>query len=239
MWTCAVVRDRNTAAWPAELPPPTTIDLLAAAELRLHGGRGVVDALALEALVVRHVELAVARAGRDDDGAGPDRLLVVEAQPVGLLVAVDAAHVTRDRKARTELLRLHLRAAGERLAGDAGRKAEIVLDLRRLVPACPPGAMPSMTMVSQPFRGARRPRRRAPPGRRRRPRRRRRASGSIVSVSPSSSASAAVAGLRSTRSPGAITTGSCVRRELEAVEEAAGIRIAPRCRAAGADSRCG
>ena len=79
--------------------------------------------------VVRHVELAVARARGDDDDAGSDRLIVVEPDAVRPTGAVEAGGLARDREPRAELLRLHLRPAGEGLAGDAGREAEIVLDL--------------------------------------------------------------------------------------------------------------
>ena len=41
----AVFCERNTAAWPAELPPPMTITFLADAELGLHEGGVVIDSL--------------------------------------------------------------------------------------------------------------------------------------------------------------------------------------------------
>ena len=53
MCTRLAVCARNTAACPAELPPPTTIDLLAAAQLRLDERRAVVDAGAFELRQVR------------------------------------------------------------------------------------------------------------------------------------------------------------------------------------------
>ena len=48
MCTRFAVCARNTAAWPAELPPPTTIDFFTAAQLRLHECRAVVHARAFE-----------------------------------------------------------------------------------------------------------------------------------------------------------------------------------------------
>ena len=105
--------------------------LFAAAELRLHSGCGVVDALTFELDVVRHIQLSVAGAGGDDDHTGRDRLIVVEADPVELFGAVDAGDIARDRKPRSKLLRLDLRATGQRLAGDPGRETEVVFDLRR------------------------------------------------------------------------------------------------------------
>ena len=53
MCTLAALCDRNTAACPAELPPPDDGDLLAAAQLRLEVGRAVDDARALEARAAR------------------------------------------------------------------------------------------------------------------------------------------------------------------------------------------
>ena len=67
--TCDACAARNTAAWPAELPPPTTTTGSPAQSCASISGRGVVDAVALELLEPRHVELAVARAGGDDHGA--------------------------------------------------------------------------------------------------------------------------------------------------------------------------
>ena len=52
-----------------------------------------------------------------------------------------------------ELLRLDLRAAGQRLTRDAGRKAEIVLDLRARA-GLAAGRVPSITIVSQPSEAA-------------------------------------------------------------------------------------
>jgi hypothetical protein len=90
-----------------------------------------VDALTFELGVVRHIQLSIAGAGGDDDYTGRDRLTVVEPDPVELFGAVDTSDIARDRKPRSKLLRLDLRAPGQRLAGDPGREAEIVLDLRR------------------------------------------------------------------------------------------------------------
>lgn len=101
---------------------------LAGAQIRFHRRRGVVDALALETLVVEKRQLAIARTGRDHDRAGADRLPVLERQRVGMRFAVERRDVARDRQPCPEFLRLDLRAVG--LSGDAGREAEIVLDLR-------------------------------------------------------------------------------------------------------------
>ena len=59
---------RNTAAWPAELPPPTIDDFLAVAELRLEVRGGVVDAQRRRSAAgLGAFGLAVLRAGGDDD----------------------------------------------------------------------------------------------------------------------------------------------------------------------------
>ena len=137
----------------AEFPPPTTRDLLAAAELGLHRGRRVVDAGALEAREVRQVELAVARAGVDHDRACPDRLAAVERQGVRRSLAVQPGDEPRDGEPGAELLRLRLRPAGERLAGDAGREAEIVLDLGRR-PRLPAGRRRLQHDRREPLRAA-------------------------------------------------------------------------------------
>ena len=74
---------RNTAAWPAELPPPTTTDVGSRAQLRLVGRRGVVDAAALEALAPFDFEPAVVGAGRDQQALGDERLAAVECEHAG------------------------------------------------------------------------------------------------------------------------------------------------------------
>ena len=69
---------RNTAAWPAELPPPTTTTGGLSALPGFHRGRRVVHAFALELSEAIDVETAVARAAGDDHGATGDLGSIVE-----------------------------------------------------------------------------------------------------------------------------------------------------------------
>ncbi len=71
MWTCGAVRDEEHGGLAGGIAAADDHDLLVLAQPRLHRRRGVVDALALEAIVVGQVEAPVARAGRDDDGCAP------------------------------------------------------------------------------------------------------------------------------------------------------------------------
>ncbi len=67
---------RKMAAWPAELPPPTTTTSQPAHDLRLEIGGGIEDAVALEHLEVRDVESPVPGPGGDDDRPAGDLALV-------------------------------------------------------------------------------------------------------------------------------------------------------------------
>ena len=89
------------------------------------------DALAFEAVVIGDVELAVAGAGGDDDGARADRVATVQRDAERRRAAIDRLCSACNRQPGAELLCLGLRAAGQRLARDAGGKAQVVLDLRR------------------------------------------------------------------------------------------------------------
>ena len=71
---------RKTAAWPAELPPPTTTTSDPRHMLRLDGGRGVVDAAPLEPLAPLDAQPAVVGPGGDQQALGRDRLAAVEVQ---------------------------------------------------------------------------------------------------------------------------------------------------------------
>ncbi len=146
--------------------------LLAAAQRRLHGGRGVMNASAFEPFVIGDGELAVARAGGDDEALCAHFRAPFEAQNKGRFRAVDRGRLARDRELGAEFLRLHLGPAGQRLARDAGRKAEIIFDFWSWFPPARPAPRPRSPACRGPRR-RRRPRRRA---RRvpRRPRRRQR-----------------------------------------------------------------
>ena len=73
MWTLAACCDRNTAAWPAELPPPTSATSCCAHMLGLERRGPVPDAAAFEFGQPRHLGPAVARAAGDHHGAARSR----------------------------------------------------------------------------------------------------------------------------------------------------------------------
>ena len=79
---------------------------------------------------VRDAEPPVFRSGRDDDRARGDRGAVVELDAQRLLLAMKLGGALGDDHMRAELLRLGVGPAGQLLARDAGREAEVVFDLR-------------------------------------------------------------------------------------------------------------
>src|SRR5476649_1742192 len=87
-------------------------------------GCAIVDADAFEATQVRERQLAIFGAGGDDDGARFDLLAGDKLDGIGPLVAMQPCRRARDGDLGAELLRLGQRAASQRLAGDAGGKAE-------------------------------------------------------------------------------------------------------------------
>ena len=207
MCTWRAVRDRNTAAWPAELPPPTTTTSSPRAELGLHRGGGVVDALALEAARSRARRACGSGRRWRRRPRGPRPLRRRRGGAGRVPCAVEAGDRARDREPGAELLRLDLRAAGQRLAGDAGRESRGSSRSSSWSRPARRAPCPRARWCPGP-RTRRRPRRRARPARRRPPPGRRPASGSIVSVRPRLVGERGVVGLRRTRWPGAITTGS-------------------------------
>ena len=212
-------------------------DFLVAAEPRLHGGGGVVDALALETVEVGHVEAPVVRARRDHDGASARRGPAREPHPERRPLAVHARDVARDREPRAELLRLHLRAAGERLARDRSGIPGSSRSSRRGLPARPVPAPRSPACRVPPTPRTPRPRdRRAP---RRPPPRRRRGRGRSSRRSRArrrgpSSSDCAARFRRARRSPRAFRPRAARSRRGNRRR-----RDPARCRASGADRRCG
>ena len=104
---------------------------VAGAALRLDHRRGVVDAGALEALEVGHVELAVAGARGDDHRPAVDDLAALECDREVVRLAAQLQRSRRDDQARAKAPRLELRPLRQLAAGDAGGEAEVVLDPRR------------------------------------------------------------------------------------------------------------
>ena len=104
-------------------------DFFVDAELRFHEGGPVIHAEAFEARQLGEQGFAVFGAGRDDDRARPQRGPRVHVHAVRRFRAVQSHGARRDQHLRAELLRLRERPSRERLARDAGRKAQVVLDL--------------------------------------------------------------------------------------------------------------
>ena len=123
---------RNTAACPAELPPPTIDDFLARRRASPRGGWRRSRRPGRRSAAARRIRArGTARRWRRRPICARDLA------PVGRARSRKAGASSRGARAcaatltaRAELLRLHERAAGERAAGDAGREAEVVLDLR-------------------------------------------------------------------------------------------------------------
>jgi hypothetical protein len=80
----------------------------------------------------RHGGSPVARAAGSHHGAGPQLRAVGERDVQGAVdvapTAIQRRGLRRNEHLGTELLLLHIGPAGQRLARDAGRKAEVVLD---------------------------------------------------------------------------------------------------------------
>ena len=111
-------------------------DLLARAELGLDRRGPIGDAGALELVEIGDVGPAVARARRDHDRArraSSAPLARSSAKPGCVRSSSQWSFVDRERDGElgAEFGRLGEGAAGERLAGNAGREAEIILDPRR------------------------------------------------------------------------------------------------------------
>src|SRR5437588_12763345 len=109
---------------------PSTDDdhLLAFAELRFHRRCEVVDAGSIELAEVLDWQSAIFRAGSDDDGSSGDASSVLDLHRVRPCVAAQMRGAFGDDHLYAEFLSLSERTRRELLTGDAGRKAEIVLD---------------------------------------------------------------------------------------------------------------
>ena len=108
--------------------------LLPRAHLCLDGRGPVPDAPPFERLQIGAVRTAIAGARGDDQRAAAHgaRVGELERERIALLrpAAVQAQRLGGDQHARAEFLRLRIGSARKRLARDAGREAEIVLDAR-------------------------------------------------------------------------------------------------------------
>ena len=104
------------------------------AHLRFESRSPVPHATAFEFGKARHVRTAVACAAGDHDRARPELALIGERQgqlAIGSgAAAIEGSGLRGNQDLCAEFLGLHVGAAGERLARDASRKAEIILDAR-------------------------------------------------------------------------------------------------------------
>ena len=229
---------RNSAAWPAELPPPTTTTGRPGALAGLDLGGRVVHALALEVVEAVDVESPVARAGGDDHGAPGDLGAVGQADDeVPGLLPQRRWPRTGLVRCGAELLRLHERPLGEVAAGDAGREPEVVLDPRAGA-GLSADARPSRRPASAAPRTRRRPRRPARPGRRRRRRGRSSGRGGCRRSSPRYSASSPGVGRRKHR-PGGDHDRQLAGRHAELAQQRARRRGRGRGRATRGGCGCG
>ena len=103
-------------------------DFLVLAQFRLEVGRGVIDSRADEFRQVGNARVAIFRARCNDDGTGLHHAAVRQFQRVRPAFAEQTRGMAGDVDVGAELLCLYQCAAGQRHAGDAGGKAEIVLD---------------------------------------------------------------------------------------------------------------
>ena len=133
MCTLRAWPDRNTAACPAELPPPTSTTSCSAQSRASIGDAQYQTPRPSKSVEVFDLRAPVARAARHHDGARAQRLAAIELQAEGAVAAraqSSALTLDRDHDVGAEFLRLVEGARGQRLAGNAGRKTEIVLDPR-------------------------------------------------------------------------------------------------------------
>ena len=103
-------------------------DPLRAAELGLGRPGGVEDAHALVLVEAFDREPPVVGAGREDDRVGDHLVVALEPDRVPGLTRLERERAIGRRSTGVELARLGDRAAGQLVAADPGREAEVVLD---------------------------------------------------------------------------------------------------------------
>ena len=151
--TSAPPRASQTAAWPAELPPPTTATREPAQSWASGAPGGVEDRQSLELGKAVDRQPPVLSTRREQDGARGDLPVVLEADEMTAVPRFEGEGAVRGRGARVELARLGDRAARELGAADAGGEAEVVLDpTRRPGLAAERGALDDERV--EPFGGA-------------------------------------------------------------------------------------
>ena len=115
-------------------------DVLALAQFRLERRRPIMDRHAFERVQIGHVETAIAGTAGDDDGAGTNRVAGAEAEPEIAIARFELHRLGGNRHLDAKFLRLGEGAAHQRHAGNAGRKAEIILDPGRCAGLAAKGA---------------------------------------------------------------------------------------------------
>ena len=162
MVTFAACREKNTAAWPAELAPPTMITWSPAQDCGLGRRRAVVDAAADQIVGAGRLELAIADPGGQHHRVGQHRAAVVEGHLAGGALRLEADDRSGGQQLGAEAERLPPGPVGQLIAGHAVGKAEVVLDPRALA-GLAAGRRPFHDDGLQSLRG--RVHRRAEPGR--------------------------------------------------------------------------
>ena len=193
--------------------------LFARAELRLHERGRVVDADTFEARERLERRLAILRTGRDDDCACANAVaLLAQVDRVRPLAAVEPGRRARDQQLRTELVAPGS-ARGRRAPGRRCRSG--IPGSSRSASSSPP-ARPARAPRSRGHRGLRRlhrPPPTNPPGPAPTTITSRMWSAAIGSLSPRHSAICASVGLRSTRSPRQMSTGTSSCAHVKPVEQ--------------------
>src|SRR6266481_7012305 len=127
----ARVRGKEDSRLPRRIAPSHKNNLAAFAQRRLDRRRPVRDAGCLEAVEIFDLWPPVTRARRDHNRSTINRDAIVECHAVQRwLRAIEFDDRDRHRKLSTEFLSLKKCARRKRLAGDAGRKSQIVFDPR-------------------------------------------------------------------------------------------------------------
>ena len=125
--------DRNTAAWPAELPPPTSTTSWPAHSLASIGEAQYQTPRPSKASRLSISRPPVARPARHHDGSARTdcrRQSIASANAPSRCEQSSDLTATGIMHLGAEFLRLDEGAAGQRLPGNAGRKAQIVFDAR-------------------------------------------------------------------------------------------------------------
>src|SRR6185369_1722356 len=90
----------------------------------------VINARTVELRKVLQWQLSILSASRDHDRTAGHFLISVDLQCVRTALTRETLCILRDQHLGTKLLCLRVSISGKRLTGDAGRKSQVVLDLR-------------------------------------------------------------------------------------------------------------